>query len=118
MPLTEEDAARLAARGHDRANFSRRGADDGVLYLRTVEPAEGDPGRPCYFLKDGKCSEYADRPAGCRIYPFVLTLDRHVVRDEDCPHRHEFPTDPSTRRRILRIAATLEKEARRTERAP
>ncbi len=114
MPLTEEDATCLAALGHDREAFSRRGTDDGVLYLRTVEPVEGMPGRPCYFLKENRCAAYADRPAGCRIYPFVLTEDQRVVRDEDCPHAHEFPRDPAHKRRIQRIAATLGREAKTT----
>lgn len=111
MPLTEEDAARLAALGHERAAFSRVG-EDGILYLRTVDAAEGMPGKPCYFLKEGRCSAYAERPQGCRVYPFVMTEDGKLVRDEDCPFRREFPADPSAKRRIERIHATLLREAR------
>lgn len=118
MPVTEDDVARLVARGHDRAAFTRRSPEDGVLYLRTVEPAEGMSGRPCFFLKDGRCSAYGDRPQGCRIYPFVLTVDQYLVRDEDCPHRREFPQDPALKRRIQKIAATLTREARAARDAP
>lgn len=112
MPLTEEDAARLAALGHDITAFSRIG-DDGVRYLRTRDEARADGKRPCFFLRDGLCSAYADRPAGCRTYPFVLTTDGKVLRDEDCPHAHEFPRDPATGRRLSRIAFTLHREAER-----
>lgn len=113
MPITEEDVARLVALGHPRESFSRRSAEDGVLYLQTVEGKEGDPGKPCYFLKEGRCSVYADRPQGCRIYPFVMTEDGRIVRDEDCPWRREFAQDPALKRRIQRIATTLTKEAHR-----
>jgi Fe-S-cluster containining protein len=127
MPLTEEDATRLEKLGHDRAQFSRVDSADRVLYLQTVPRAEGmtdagrseadisagKPGRPCFFLKDNKCSVYADRPAGCRIYPFVMTPEGRLMRDGDCPHAREFPVDPSAGRRIQRIAAALSKEAGR-----
>lgn len=117
MPLTEEDAARLEALGYERAAFSRVG-EDGMLYLRTVEPQSQDmPGRPCFFLKEGRCGVYADRPAGCRIYPFVMRVeDGRVVRDEDCPYRQEFRRDPAVERRLRRVVASLEREAERRRR--
>lgn len=117
MPLTEADAARLEALGHRRGDFSFVG-EDGVLYLRTVAPpVEGAAGRPCYFLKDGRCSAYADRPEGCRIYPFVLQAeDGRVARDEDCPWRREFPRDPALERRLRRVVARLESESARRRR--
>lgn len=111
MPVTEDDVARLVALGHDRAAFTTVGAE-GWLHLATVEPAEGMPGRPCYFLKDGACSVYAARPQGCRIYPIVLNESSRLVRDEDCPHRAEFPVDPAAKRRIQRILSALDREAR------
>lgn len=104
MPITEEDAARLAALGHDRAVFSRVDPADKGLYLANVAGA-------CHFLKDERCSVYADRPVGCRIYPWVMTEDGKLVRDEDCPHRAEFPVVPGTLRRIQKIAAVLSREA-------
>lgn len=110
MPLTEEDAARLAALGHDVDAFSQVG-EDLVRYLRTVDAPRADGKRPCFFLADGKCSVYAARPAGCRTYPFVLTTDGKVVRDHDCPHSGEFPRDPALPRTLQRIAFTLSREA-------
>jgi hypothetical protein len=103
MPLTEEDAARLDALGHARAAFSLVAAD-GTLQLRNVDGA-------CYFLKEGQCSVYADRPAGCRVYPFVLTPGGSLTRDPDCPWRHEFAAQPDARRRLLRIVAVVQREA-------
>lgn len=112
MPLTEEDIARLVKLGHPRDGFVAVGLG-GVTHLKTVEAPEGAPGRPCYFLKENRCSVYADRPQGCRIYPFTLTEEGRVVRDDDCPHRAEFPHDPSAQRRIAKIMATLGREAKR-----
>ena len=123
----EEDVERLEKLGHDRRLFTRIGEDDGVLYLQTVPRADGmsnagrsdadvaagKPGRPCFFLKDNQCSVYADRPAGCRIYPFVMTQDGHTIRDEDCPHRREFPMDTTAGRRITKISNVLGREAAR-----
>lgn len=116
MPLTEDDVARLEALGHEREAFSFVSPEDGVVYLRTVEPVEGMPGRPCFFLKDDRCSVYADRPQGCRIYPFVLTEDGRLARDEDCPFRQEFAHDAGARRRLQRVVGQLAAEARRRAR--
>lgn len=106
MPLTVEDVARLEGMGHERAAFVAWSAE-GSAQLATVEPAEGMPGRPCFFLRDERCSVYADRPAGCRIYPLVLNERARLVRDDECPHRGEFALDPSAKRRIQRILSDL-----------
>lgn len=115
MPLMQEDVDRLAGLGHDPALFSERD-EDGQLRLRTVDAPEGAPGRPCFFLKEGRCSVYSDRPAGCRIFPFVLNESARIVRDEECPHRHEFPMDVAARRRILRIGVQIGRETREAKR--
>lgn len=106
MPLTEDDIARLAALGHDRAAFVTWSAE-GTAQLATVEPADGMPGRPCVFLRENKCSVYADRPQGCRIYPLVMNEHGRILRDDDCPHRAEFPIDASAKRRIQRVVSNL-----------
>ena len=81
--------------------------DEGVATLRTREDGATEQGKPCFFLREDKCSVYADRPAGCRIYPLVLNERERVVRDEDCPHRAEFPILPDAKRRILRVVNNL-----------
>lgn len=112
MPLTTEDVQRLERLGHRREDFLVYG-EDGVATLKTVDPMEGatQPGRPCFFLREGQCSVYGDRPAGCRIYPLVMNERGRVVRDEDCPHRAEFPVDPSAGRRIHRVLSNLQRHA-------
>ena len=112
MPITEEDVARLVAKGHDRAAFSKR-SNEGFLMLNTRDPKEGETRRPCFFLHEDRCSAYADRPQGCRIYPLVMSEQGRLMRDEDCPHRAQFPVDPSAKRRIQKIYATLKREMER-----
>lgn len=102
MPLTDEDIARLVALEHARDDFVTW-SDDGTAQLKVREEA----GKPCFFLREGKCSVYAERPAGCRIYPMVLNENGRLARDEDCPHRSEFPMDASAKRRIQRVISNL-----------
>lgn len=112
MPLTEADIARLEALGHRREDFAMPG-EHGWLQLRTRDAPAGTTTRPCVFLRDGRCSVYAERPQGCRVYPLVLDGDGRLVRDVDCPFRDEFPLDPAAKRRISRIVLTLDREAGR-----
>jgi hypothetical protein len=102
MPITEDDITRLAALGHAREHFVTW-SDDETAQLKVRE----EPGKPCFFLRENRCSVYADRPAGCRIYPLVLNEKGRLQRDEDCPHRAEFPLDPTAKRRIQRVISNL-----------
>jgi Fe-S-cluster containining protein len=110
MPLTEDDVARLERAGKRRADFSFVD-DDGTLLLVNVQDGER---RHCTFLVGGRCSVYADRPAGCRLYPFVLGPDaKRVVRDLDCPWRREFANDPAAGRRLQVVYGAIVAEAAR-----
>lgn len=102
MPLTDDDIDRLLALGHKRDDFVTY-SDDETAQLKVRE----EQGKPCFFLRDNRCSVYGSRPTGCRIYPLVLNERAKVVRDEDCPHRAEFPIDPSAKRRIQRVVSNL-----------
>lgn len=64
-------------------------------YLKPVERTEDYPWimreRPCPFLKDNRCSVYADRPANCRDYPYLDKPDftartlSMIGRISECP---------------------------------
>lgn len=111
MLVSDADIARLEAAGHRREDFLVRDAQ-GFLQLRNV-PAEGGRSH-CVFLKEGRCSVYADRPQGCRLYPLVLAPDaKRVVRDADCPWRAEFSMDPAAGRKLRQLYATILRERRR-----
>ncbi len=120
MLLTEADLKRLrAVRPSD--DFWEE-ADDGYLQLLTRDgpPARGSPGgRPCIFLgSDGRCTVWADRPEGCRLYPAVWDDGlRAAVLDADyCPHTDGFDLPPAMNDATRRLAARLERE--RAARAP
>jgi Fe-S-cluster containining protein len=35
-------------------------------------------------VKDRRCSVYADRPSGCRVYPVILDEEKGIVFDDIC----------------------------------
>lgn len=116
MPITEEDARRLEARGHKREDFAEADGD-GILTLRNIDNADPAGKRHCYFLRSDLCSVYEARPAGCRIYPFVLDASAtRVVRDEDCPHRREFAQDAGAGRRLRVLWGAIGAEAAKRKR--
>jgi Fe-S-cluster containining protein len=102
MTLTARDAKRLEAAGH--RDFCRV-TDQGELRLVNRH------GR-CVFLRDGRCSVYADRPDGCRSYPLILDLDEdRVVRHDFCPHGAEFHFTDDDERRLRRSIAEEDRES-------
>ena len=102
MTLTVEDVDRLAALGH-RGFF--RQTPEGQLQLVNRH------GR-CVFLRGSECAVYADRPEGCRLYPFILDRDLdQPVRDDFCPHAEEFEFGPDDEARLRRSIATEDAEA-------
>jgi Fe-S-cluster containining protein len=103
MTLTLADVARLEATGH--TGFCGE-LDDGSWVLRNVDGH-------CVFLVVGRCSVYARRPEGCRLYPLVLDLDKdRVVRDDFCPFRREFRL---TRRDKIMLRASVTREENEAE---
>ena len=104
MTLTEADAARLAALGHDDFYIVN---DDHDLQLVNVDGH-------CVFLVDGRCSVHQDRPDGCRFYPLILDLsvDR-VVLDSFCPWASEFDFTVDDHVQLRRSVVDEEGESRR-----
>jgi Fe-S-cluster containining protein len=106
MTLTEGDVARLEAAGFK--DFFRLNTE-GDLELR-------NHGGRCVLLDGGRCSAYAARPEGCRLYPLILDLQSdRVVRDEYCPHRGSFPITTGEAERLRRSVAVERIEAERRQ---
>jgi len=81
MLLSKRDIERLERRGFKREEFAVK-LPNGLYQLRNTNGK-------CYFLKDGLCSVYDDRPEGCRYYPIVLSKDgKKCIRDDFCPNSH------------------------------
>lgn len=103
MTLTEADVARLEAAGHRGCFFVN---DDHDLQLLNID------GR-CVFLADGRCTVYADRPEGCRLYPLILDLSTdRIVLDPVCPWPSEFNFTEDDFVSLRRSVAEEEREAR------
>jgi Fe-S-cluster containining protein len=103
MPLTEEDVRRLAASGFKSDEFSLL-TEEGDIILR-------NRGGVCFFLRDGACAAYADRPEGCRVYPLVLNTDTsHFIIDQFCPHNSEFKAGREDKDRLKALIRRLDKE--------
>jgi len=82
MPLTREDVARLSGLGFKAKDFVY--GHGRMRVLRNV-------GGRCFFLCEGGCAVYEDRPEGCRLYPLVYDEAKsRFVLDSLCPHRDEF----------------------------
>jgi Fe-S-cluster containining protein len=102
MPLTEDDLRRIEKLGFKRADFTVEA--DGENRLRNVN-------RVCFFLKEGRCSVYEERPAGCRIYPLVYDVNIHkFVYDTVCPYSTEFKATREDKDRLKRLIRRLDSE--------
>lgn len=99
MPLSRVDVARIREQGHRVGDFAQGHGNRRAL--RNVE------GR-CYFLREGVCTIYAARPAGCRLYPLVYDEARgHGVMDACCPHRDEFKVEEEDREALRFLVKEL-----------
>jgi hypothetical protein len=103
MPLTQEDVDRIAALGFVPGDFLVR--RDGWLQLRNT--AEGR----CFFLSNGQCSIYPDRPEGCRSYPVVFDEGgKNALLDPECEHHHGFTISARKASRVGALARRLRRE--------
>ena len=109
MPLTREDIERLSALGHDAEAFSIKG-DDGFTLLANVD-------RRCYFLDpEGRCTEYEERPEGCRLYPLVLDEEMsEFALDRLCPHADGVRPSEAHREALLQLLERLAQQRRPPE---
>ncbi|MDA4111385.1 MAG: YkgJ family cysteine cluster protein [Thaumarchaeota archaeon] len=108
MPLLEEDIQQIVGLGFKQDSFTVE--SDGFKVLKNRD------GR-CVFHDGKQCTIYANRPAGCRLYPVIFdeNLNR-AVKDHLCPYRAEFELSQD-KKRDLSIAyrgLVTERDARIT----
>jgi hypothetical protein len=102
MPLTKHDIGRLRDLGYESKDFVT--LEGGEKRLRNVKGK-------CFFLKDGRCKIYRNRPEGCRIYPLIYyTESKKAEIDPDCPHHQLFQLKHEDIKKLKRIIRTIEKE--------
>ncbi len=107
MPLTEDDVKKIEKLGFKRTEFTFEAGEE--TRLRNVN-------RACFFLKEGRCSVYEERPEGCRVYPLVYDLDTHkFVYDTVCSYSTEFKATKEEKDRLKRLIKKLDREAKKRE---
>jgi uncharacterized protein len=107
MLLCAADITRLEKKGYSKESFVRFDKE-GYALLRNRQGF-------CAFYntKDRKCDVYADRPAGCRVYPVIFDEDKGVVVDQICHAQGSiFEGEKALRgKRVIRLLEKIDKEA-------
>ncbi len=66
-----------------------------------------------YDPKNRQCNVYADRPAGCRVYPVILDEEKGIILDDIC-HSRDTITDVEKSvkgKRVIRLLERIDYEA-------
>jgi Fe-S-cluster containining protein len=148
LPLTDQDVLRIQQRtGEDARDFvrwvDRNGIDMDDEPEAFVRLRQGKRvmimrhrGGGCYFLgKDDRCTIYASRPLGCRIFPFDPSYTKNgklrrlkLIQATDCQYELDGSNDPqavqdlherhegATKRYQDRVAEWNQEQTRRVRR--
>lgn len=101
MPLLKEDIDRIINLGY-KDFFEER---DGCIRLKNISGK-------CVFLKNKRCSIYAHRPTGCRLYPAIYDANtKRVILDKECPHNDMFRLTTNTKRGVENTIKRLSLES-------
>jgi Fe-S-cluster containining protein len=108
MMLSEKDITRLEKRGFPRDSFVRFDRE-GYALLRNRQGH-------CVFYDSEKrrCTVYAFRPSGCRVYPVILDEENGVVVDSIC-HAQGTISEVEKMQRGKRVVKLLEKIDQETQ---
>jgi uncharacterized protein len=110
MLLLDDDVKRIIGLGFDESYFVRD--SDGFKMLKN-----SSYGR-CVFHDGKQCTIYANRPAGCRLYPIMFDENQNrPVKDRLCPHRSEFDLSLEAKQELtsvyLRLIDEIETNSRK-----
>jgi uncharacterized protein len=107
MLLSKKDIKRLEDRGYRKKQFVRY---DKQGYA-TLKNREGY----CFFydLKKRKCSEYLNRPSGCRVYPVIVDETVGIVLDTICESRNTITEQEKNvkGKRVIKLLEVIDAEA-------
>lgn len=120
LPLTDRDVARIArGTGHDPQDFVRWIDKDGIDMddepeafvrlrqgKRVMVMRQGRGG--CHYLgADDRCTIYASRPLGCRVFPFDPSYTKQgklrrlkLIQAADCRYELDGKNDPEQLREL------------------
>ncbi len=103
MLLLNDDVKRIVGLGFDESYFAIE--SDGFKMLKN-----SSKGR-CVFHDGKQCTIYANRPAGCKLYPVVYNEDlNRAVKDRLCPFRTEFDLSSEAKEELDDVYLTLMEE--------
>jgi len=107
MLLSKKDIKRLEDKGY-RLNQFVRFDKQGYATLKNRDGY-------CVFYDHRKrrCSEYASRPSGCRVYPVIFDEDKGVVLDTICESRNTISDQEKSLKgkRVIRLLEVMDSEA-------
>ncbi len=107
MLLSKEDIKRLEGKGYEQNMFVRFDKQ-GYATLRNRDGY-------CVFYdrKGRRCSEYADRPSGCRVYPVILDEEKGIVLDTICESRGTISDEEKKLKGkiVIRLLEVIDSEA-------
>ncbi len=107
MLLCKKDVERLVNRGFKKDFFAKVDRE-GYVQLRNSKGY-------CVFYdpKNRQCIVYADRPAGCRVYPVILDEEKGIILDDICQSRETITeVEKSVKgKRVIRLLERIDDEA-------
>ena len=107
MLLSEKDINRIAKQGFSKRFFLKINKE-GYAQLKNREGH-------CVFYNSEKqrCSIYANRPLGCRVYPVILDEEKGIILDDICISRKTVTSSEKTVKgnRVIRLLEKIDSEA-------
>lgn len=107
MLLSKKDIEQLQDRGYNVNGFVKYDRD-GYARLKNRNGY-------CVFYdsKAHRCSVYADRPSGCRVYPVILDEEKGIVTDTICGSRETVSEAEKSLKgkRVMKLLRTIDAEA-------
>ena len=107
MLLSEADIKRLVDKGFS-LDFFVKFDKQGYAQLRNFSGY-------CVFydLHNRRCSIYANRPEGCRVYPVILDEEIGIILDEICERRCTINLREKMLKgkQVVKLLKTIDKEA-------
>ncbi len=107
MLLSKKDIKRLEDRGYSQNQFVRYDTHG----YATLKNREGY----CVFydLTKRQCSEYENRPSGCRVYPVIVDEEKGIVLDTICESRNTITEQEKhlKGKRVVHLLEVIDAEA-------
>jgi Fe-S-cluster containining protein len=107
MLLSQKDINHLESKGYCQNQFVRY---DKQGYA-TLKNRDGY----CVFYDrtNRRCSEYNNRPSGCRVYPVIFDEERGVILDTICESRGTISDQEKTLKgeRVVKLLEVIDSEA-------